>query len=92
VQWQLGHASIQMTVDTYGKWLPMGNKVAVGTLDSWPTVIAEKTGKPVDGSSVVAERTRELFVNQQPTDLDGGPRRTRTFGPLIKSQLLYQLS
>ena len=25
VQRQLGHASIQLTVDTYGKWLPMGN-------------------------------------------------------------------
>ena len=26
IQRQLGHASIQLTVDTYGKWLPMGNK------------------------------------------------------------------
>ena len=29
VQRQLGHASIKLTVDTYGKWLPMGNKAAV---------------------------------------------------------------
>ena len=28
VQRQLGHASIQLTVDTYGKWLPMGSKGA----------------------------------------------------------------
>ena len=28
VQRQLGHASIKMTVDTYGRWLPMGNKAA----------------------------------------------------------------
>jgi hypothetical protein len=34
VQRQLGHASIQMTVDTYEKWLPMGNKAAVDALDS----------------------------------------------------------
>ncbi len=34
VQRQLGHASIQLTVDTYGKWLPMGNKAAVEALDS----------------------------------------------------------
>jgi hypothetical protein len=34
VQRQLGHASIQLTVDTYGKWLPMGNKAAVDALDS----------------------------------------------------------
>ena len=29
VQRQLGHASIKLTVDTYGRWLPMGNKAAV---------------------------------------------------------------
>ena len=33
VQRQLGHASIQLTVDTYGKWLPIGNKAAVDRLD-----------------------------------------------------------
>ena len=33
VQRQLGHASIQLTVDTYGKWPPMGNKAAVNGLD-----------------------------------------------------------
>lgn len=32
VQRQLGHASIQLTVDTYGKWLPMGNKSAADRL------------------------------------------------------------
>jgi integrase len=34
VQRHLGHASIQLTVDTYGKWLPLGNKAAVDALDS----------------------------------------------------------
>ena len=38
VQRQLGHASIQLTVDTYGKWLPMGNKAAVDRLDQGLTV------------------------------------------------------
>ena len=33
VQRQLGHASIKLTVDTYGKWLPMGNKAVVDRLD-----------------------------------------------------------
>ena len=32
VQRQLGHASIQLTVDTYGRWLPMGDKTAVNRL------------------------------------------------------------
>ena len=41
VQRQLGHASIQLTVDTYGKWLPMGNKAAVERLDA---VAAEPSG------------------------------------------------
>ena len=34
VQRQLGHASIKLTVDTYGKWLPMGNKAVVDRLDN----------------------------------------------------------
>jgi Phage integrase family len=38
VQRQLGHASIQLTVDTYGKWLPMGNKAKVDRLDALPMV------------------------------------------------------
>jgi integrase len=29
VKRQLGHASIELTVDTYGRWLPRGNKAAV---------------------------------------------------------------
>jgi hypothetical protein len=34
VQRQLGHASIQLTVDTYGKWLPMQSQAAVDRLDA----------------------------------------------------------
>jgi integrase len=41
VQRQLGHASIQLTVDTYGKWLPMGSKGAVDRLDE---VTADQSG------------------------------------------------
>jgi len=33
VQRMLGHASIQLTVDTYGKWLPMGNRATANLLD-----------------------------------------------------------
>jgi integrase len=47
VQRQLGHASIQLTVDTYGKWLPMGNKAAVDQLDD--------DLPETSGSKVVAE-------------------------------------
>jgi len=48
VQRQLGHASIQLTVDTYGKWLPMGNKAAVDALDEG------------NGSKVVADAASAL--------------------------------
>jgi integrase len=40
VQRQLGHSSIKMTVDTYGKWLPAGNKNAVDRLDESTPVMA----------------------------------------------------
>jgi integrase len=33
VQSQLGHASITLTVDTYGKWLPSADRAAVDSLD-----------------------------------------------------------
>ena len=47
VQRQLGHASIKLTVDTYGKWLPMGNKAAVDRLDD--------AAAGASGSKVVAK-------------------------------------
>jgi len=77
---QLGHAPIQLTVDTYGKWLPMGNKAAVNQLDDQK------------GSTGVARAaTGTPGVSEVPVNV-GGPSRTRTLDPLIKSQLLYQLS
>jgi hypothetical protein len=50
VQRQLGHASIQLTVDTYGRWLPLGNKAAVDGLDD------------ESGSKTVREVPIELFT------------------------------
>jgi hypothetical protein len=32
----LGHASIQETVDTYGRWLPANRKGALDVLDDAP--------------------------------------------------------
>jgi len=80
VQRQLGHASIQLTVDTYGKWLPMGNKAAVNKLDG------------PNGSKMVANAASATPDAPEVADVIGGPSRTRTLDPLIKSQLLYQLS
>jgi integrase len=80
VQRQLGHASIQLTVDTYGKWLPNENKGAVDRLDE------------ASGSRMVAEGGSGGEDVFEAIDKFGGPCRDRTCGPLIKSQLLYQLS
>ncbi len=72
VQRQLGHASIQLTVDTYGKWLPMGNKAAVNRLDD------------PSGSKVVAKTESGAPDAPEAPVLLGGPSRTRTVDPLIK--------
>lgn len=62
VQRQLGHASIKLTVDTYGKWLPMGNKAAVDRLDD---VAAGANGskvvaKLVPAGEAAAQRLKKL--------------------------------
>ena len=59
VQRQLGHASIQLTVDTYGKWLPMGNKAAVDRLDDQ------------SGSKMVATRGFEGLGTVEVSENDG---------------------
>ncbi len=59
VQRQLGHASIQLTVDTYGKWLPIGNKAAVDRLDdcqSGSRMVAT-VGRPAKDGSQIIEKT-----------------------------------
>jgi hypothetical protein len=72
VQPQLGHASIQLTVDTYGKWLQMGNKAAVDRLDA---VASDETGskmvasagiKGEDASNSLNVWSRRLESNQRP--------------------------
>jgi integrase len=60
VQRQLGHASIQLTVDTYGKWLPMGNKAAVDRLDY---VIS---GSKMVANSMSATKMAPVHFEQEP--------------------------
>ena len=55
VQCQLDHTSIQLTVDTYGKWLPLRSKAAVDRLNQGLGLAR--------GSKVVAtERRRAVYV------------------------------
>jgi integrase len=58
VQRQLGHASIQLTVDTYGKWLPAGNKGAVDRLDALAHSVRTPRAVGDGASEAAAERVR----------------------------------
>ena len=80
MQRQLGHASIKLTVDTYGRWLPMGNTAAVDWLDdpSGSKMVTKAMGVPED-----APRSPEE---------SGEPWWDRTTDPLLKRQVLYLLS
>lgn len=63
VQRQLGHASIRLTADTYGRWLPLGNRAAVDRLDAAP----RKTG------AVVVAEVRAAAAGRAPVAGDAGP-------------------
>ena len=93
VKEQLGHASIQLTVDTYGHLIPGANKAAVDRLDDAkcisPAINRLATEAESASRSLEADR---LEVPDSSEAEGGGPCRTRTYDPLIKSQLLYQLS
>ncbi len=80
VQRQLGHASIKLTVDTYGRWLPMGNKAAVDRLDEG------------NGSKMVAKTMAVSKDAAQVPEKSGEPWWDRTTDPLLKRQVLYHLS
>jgi hypothetical protein len=77
----LGHASITLTVDTYGKWLPMGNKAAVDRLDE---VVVEPAG-----GKLVADAPAGTAKASEVVDGNGDPPWTRTMNPEIKRLSLY---
>jgi len=65
VQRQLGHASITMTVDTYGRWLPMGNKAAVDRLDA-------PGGSKVVANSVAGSARSDKMLDHSRGSGEGG--------------------
>ncbi len=72
VQRQLGHASITLTVDTYGRWLPMGNKAAVDRLDA------------PSGSKVVAKTVAAEARPEEKLDHSRGSERRLQAGGIMK--------
>ena len=81
VKEQMGHSSIQVTVDTYGHLIPSANIAWVDRLDSGvtPQLSATRT-QPTDKE--VHEESPEVI------EMIGGPTRTRTWDQRIMSPLL----
>jgi len=78
---QLGHASIQLTVDTYGHLIPGANKAAVDRLDT--ATIRNPRATTRDVHSIDALEVIEKI---------GDPSGTRTRDSLLKRQELCRLS
>jgi hypothetical protein len=89
VQRQLGHSSIKLTVDLYGKWLPMANKAAVDRLDdAAPSqVVAEAVATGSEGgmklgrSLMISPVSRRRRKAQPPKSFFSDSRKPPTSGP-----------
>ncbi len=95
VQRQLGHASIQLTCDLYGRWLPVKSRHGGPDRLDEPMERVDRGGGAPRAERMVAGGSRKELApdrDRVTPGIYGGPRRTRTCDPLIKSQLLYQLS
>jgi integrase-like protein len=97
---QLGHANPTTTLQWYAHWLPDNEKTYVDSLDfaapkrSAARAEGEKTARVESRwlSKVAVKTEAENLDSGKSIDSIGGPLETRTPDPLIKSQLLYQLS
>ena len=81
---QLGHARPTTTLQWYARWIPGKTERFIEAPDDSPA--AGRWHRLRTDSESGASDALEA------PDLIGGPSRTRTLDPLIKSQLLYQLS
>jgi hypothetical protein len=84
VREQLGHCSIKLTVDTYGRWLRKKAPGAVDRLDDTPAALGGN--KTVANGALPERSSREVIEGV------GGPRGDRTPDLLIANQALSQLS
>jgi integrase len=87
---QMGHSSIQVTVDIYGHLIPSADIGWVDKLDDLavaPTEVA--TGPQPSATPAQPAPIEESEEPLEVIETTGEPGRTRTSNPLIKSQLLY---
>jgi integrase len=80
---QLGHTNPTTTLRWYAHWLPSDAARYVDFLD---------TDSGRDRHQIGTNDDFAELDEENPLDFTGGPSETRTPDPLIKSQLLYQLS
>jgi len=95
---QLGHANPATTLRYYARWIPSRGS-------RWVVLLDRVAGAVASAAEAVSSSIWNQIWNQtgaknqighsgdpEVPDSIGGPSRTRTLDPLIKSQLLYQLS
>src|SRR5206468_10099126 len=75
----LGHSSIKVTVDTYFKWIPRANRIAVEALDFTGQLPAQNANEAAMEEKQQNNRRRKLLKRKNE------PWRNRTSNLLIKS-------
>ncbi len=75
VKEQMGHSSIQITVDTYGHLIPGANVSFVDRLD----VDENREGQHQNATQAQPALQRETDIPSELLDLIGGGGRTRTY-------------
>jgi integrase len=91
VKEQMGHSSIQVTVDTYGHLIP-------GADINWIDGLDRKTTPQQNATPAQLDTTESKAAEKEPAEVidtacvNGERGRNRTYNLLIKSQLLCQLS
>ena len=91
---QLGHVNPSTTLRYYARWIPNKGRPWVDLLDRVSEAGAaatEAVSGPIWNQTTPKSQIGHSGDSEVP-DKIGGPSRTRTLDPLIKSQLLYQLS
>src|SRR5262245_27568318 len=81
----MGHASVQITIDTYGSAFRAKPRTGVALLDRGMAEAPVARGARRNGSKVVANGGRRSGDAAQVVEKASGPRRDRTCDPLIKS-------
>ena len=82
---QLGHSSIQVTVDVYGHFIPGANRAAVNRLTR---AVADARPRP-NATQPQPKATIENELIAEVIDKNGAPGVTRTPGTQFRKLLLY---